>query len=115
MRYEGSDFLPTNKIFGIYTVHRNNDERYSGPVTDVCSTKAIAEKIAYGSGWYGGNAPIVAGWAVEVEGKVYLLASNSPVDLDGKIAKNKEQIKKEALQKLTEDEIEALGIDLNAI
>lgn len=99
-----------SKIFGIYTVYRNNDERYNGPVTDVCSTKAIAEKIAYGAGWYGGNTPIIAGWAVEIEGKVYLLTSNVPVDLDGRIAKNKEEIKKKALEKLTDEEIEALGI-----
>ena len=46
MRYEGSDFLPTNKIFGIYTVHCKNDDRYAGPITDVCSTEELAKKIA---------------------------------------------------------------------
>ncbi len=103
-----------SQIFGVYTVHRNNDERYNGPVTDVCSTKAIAEKVAGGSGWYGGNAPICAAWAVEVDGSVYLLVNNSPVDLDGKLSKQKDVLKKRALSKLTQEEREVLGLESGA-
>ena len=103
-----------SKIFGVYTVHRNNDERYDGPVTDVCSTKAIAEKVAGGSGWYGGNAPICTAWAVEVDGSVYLLANSSPVDLDGKLSKQKDDLKKQVLSKLTQEEREALGLESDA-
>ena len=104
-----------SKIFEVYTVHRSNDDRTSGPVTDVCSTKKNAETIAHRSGWYGGDAPIKAGWAVEVDGSIYLLVSGYPVDLDGKLAEKTEEVKKQALAKLSSEEIEALGIDLNAL
>lgn len=100
-----------SKIFAVYTVHRNNDDRYSGPVTDVCSTREIAEKVAAGSGWYGGNAPVYESWAVEVEGKVYLLSSITSVDLDGQAKKYKQLLKEQALNKLSKEEIKVLGLN----
>lgn len=103
------------EIFTVYTVHRENNDRYNGPITDVCSTKELAKQVAHGSGWYGGDAPIETRSAVKIDGKVYLLHVNRPVDLDGKLQAMHEELKKSALQKLTADEIEALGIDLNAL
>lgn len=104
-----------SKVFGIYTVHRNNDGQRAGNVTDVCSSKQIAKVVAHKSGWYGGDAPIMSGWAVDIDGVTYLLAHNHPVDLDGKLTRNKELLKKKALDKLSPEEIEVLGIELNAI
>lgn len=104
-----------SEIFPVWTVHRNNDDRYTGPVTNVCSSEALAKKIAHRSGWYGGDAPICERWAVRIDGKVYLLDSDAPVDLDGTFAKQKAEVQKKALAKLSQDEIEALGIDLNSL
>lgn len=104
-----------SEIFHVWTVHRNNSDMYLGPVTDVCSSEALAEKIAHRSGWYGGDAPTCKTSAVRVDGKVYLLVNDAPVDLDGTFAKQKAEIQKQALAKLSQDEIEALGIDLNSM
>lgn len=101
-----------SKIFPVWTVHRNNDERYNGPVTDVCSTEKHALAVASGSGWYGGNAPVLKRWAVEVDSNIYLLADGPyPIDLDGTMKAQREALKETALKKLSPEEIEALGLN----
>ena len=49
--------------------------------------------------------------AIEVDGKVYVLQSAVPIDLDAEDAKVKEKLKQAALDKLSETEKELLGLD----
>lgn len=100
-----------SEIFPVWTVHRNNDDHRDGPVTDVCSSDLHANLLADRSGWYGGDAPTHQRWAIKVDGKVYLLESNTPVDLDGVVEAQRTALKKSALQKLSPEEIEVLGLN----
>lgn len=99
-------------IFKVWTVHRSNDalNRHNGPTTDVCSSKEYAEVVAHRSGCYGGNAPISERWAIKVNEDVYLLESMNPVDLDNKVAKEKKELRKSVISRLSIEELEALGI-----
>lgn len=98
-------------IFKVWTVHRENDELYNGPITDVCSSVEHAGMVAQGRGVYGEDAPIRERWAIRVDsGDVYLLDSSSPIDLDGELAKKKSALRKSVISRLSTEELEALGI-----
>jgi hypothetical protein len=99
-------------VVTIYTVHRNNDDHSNGEATEFCSTQAIADRVANGSGWYGGNAPVEERKAYCDGGKYYLLDARhtEPVDIDGTIAAAKAKARDAALAKLSHADREALGL-----
>jgi hypothetical protein len=103
--------------YKVWAVHRNNDERNHGPVTDLCSHEALATQVSKGSGWYGGDAPVVERWAVNVHGQTFLLdpaTKGEPVtiarNLDEVHLSQEETVRKAALAKLTPAERKALGL-----
>lgn len=90
----------------VWTVHKNNDDRSDGPVTNVCSTKGLANDLAKGSGWYGGNAGVNERKAVQSGDDWYLVddAHPEPIDIDGEIAAKEAEELDAALAKLTDRE-----------
>jgi hypothetical protein len=105
-----------HKMIKVYTVHRRNDDRHDGPITDICATESLAESIAKGTGWCGGNAGINERDAVEADGEVFLLhpETTGAVSVAHSVSEvlisreQKERI--EALAKLTPRERGLLGV-----
>jgi len=73
------------------------------------STEAGAQKVTGRLGHHYHN--IKARWAVMVNGKVYLLQDEKPIDLDGPSTLDVEEIRKRALSKLDDNEKRALGLE----
>ena len=101
----------------VWTIHRQNDDRNDGPITDVCAHETLANQVAKGSGWYGGNAPVNERWAITIDGETYLIdpqTKGQPVNVArnlGEIQMCREEVaKKEALAKLTPEERKILGL-----
>lgn len=101
-------------VFTVWTVHRDNDDRSDGPITDVCGTRALAEAAAKGSGWYGGDAPVRTHHAIRVGNATYLLQSEDPVcvafSLDDLVLAHEHATRLKALAKLTPEERRVLGL-----
>ena len=96
-------------ISPIWAVHCNSSERNIGCPTGYYSSMEEAERKAKNRGWYGGNAPITEHPSICINNKTYLLAnSGCSIDLDDKDKLRKEEIKANALFKLTDEEIQAL-------
>lgn len=101
-------------VFRVWTVHRNNDERTNGPITDVCGTVELAKQVAAGTGWYGGDAGIEERRAISFAGRSYILAAADSVLVaytfnDVKLSRL-EMTRKRALSKLTDEDRAALGL-----
>ena len=100
--------------FPVWTVHRENDERSEGPITEICATETLAKQVAKGTGYYQGDVPVKKRFAIGFDGKAYLLSKSEPIaiayDLDGVKLSQKEIIRKKALAKLSKEEQEALGL-----
>lgn len=65
------------KILNVFAVYRTCDEygRKVGPAFSVFKEESDANKAAAGKGWYGGRAAVEKAYALEIEGKIYLLQS----------------------------------------
>lgn len=96
------------KILPVYVAHGDGGERGLGPVLGYFSDKKVAQECAKGKGYWNSDGYIAEKMALDTGEGVYLLADTKPVDLDNAFGKVKEQLKKQALAKLTPDEIKAL-------
>lgn len=101
---------PLIDLLCVYAVHQGDDDRYSGKPAWYFDSKADAEMIASGRGWYGGKAPISNHKAIlGADGNYYLLAKEQPIKLNVGPEDLAEQ-KEKALKKLTPAERRLLGI-----
>lgn len=100
--------LVADGLLDVYLTY-TGEERGLGSLIAVSSTRANAEAAGEGKGWYGGPCTIMDGKAIRFQGKIYLLSSNEPVDLDFEQQKINEQIRRQALGKLNDVEKRALG------
>ncbi len=98
-------------IIDIWAVHEGDDDRSSGYPAFFYTNHAEAVAKAKGSGWYGGDAPLKKRHAIFVEGKYYLLDEIGEIDLDQKAGIHRKKLRQQAKAKLTQAELEALGID----
>ena len=100
-------------VWGAYTT--TNEYEALGECLGWFSIKRDAELAASKRGWYGGDGHVKHAKAISVtygpgNQYVYVLEDPHPIDLDGTRAKVRETIKVKALQKLTKEEIDALGL-----
>lgn len=106
------------KLIKVYTIHRRNDDRVMGPITDICATESLAVTVAKGAGWHGGDAPVIEHAAVQMasNGAVFLLHPEAPEQVTvahsvTEIRTNREHKEKiEALAKLSPRERQLLGL-----
>lgn len=100
----------TTKIFDVWLVYTDGDDRSYGDPTHFFSDGDKAVQFSKGTGWYGGDARVNKGKAIKVGSKVYLI--DQEIDLDGVNKKKKEELRAAAIKKLTPEELEALkGIE----
>lgn len=90
----GTDILEPNELIGWF------------------SEKSSAEKAARNQGWYGGPGRVASVEALCMDDSIYYALANSgkPIDLDDKKSKADNQRREQALSKLTQEDIELLGI-----
>lgn len=75
------------------------------------SVRSAAEHSAKGRGWYAGWGNIVEGFAAEIDGKVYALASDQPIELNVDSAMQRRAEVDAARAKLSPRERQLLGLD----
>lgn len=99
------------KFITVYSAYETTDEMgRTGGCIGHFSDPSSANIAAQGKGWYGGEGKVLTHSAVCIDGEVYLLKSNEPVDLDGKKEQVRKQLAAQALAKLSDVEKEALGL-----
>lgn len=80
-----------------------------GEIVGYYSTQNAANKASMGKGWYGGKGSVQVKSTITVDGEIYVLDKKDPIKVDNTDAV-KEAIIAKAKEKLTPEEIEALGI-----
>jgi hypothetical protein len=101
-----------SNIFKIYAAHGDSgfDRGGLGPIIGFFSSRIDAEKFAKGKGYYGSNGTVRERFAIIQDDQVYLLDREDPIDLDRKKELKTEELKNQALSKLTEEERKALNL-----
>jgi hypothetical protein len=84
------------------------DERGPATIVGYSSTQTGALLLGKGKGWYGADGHAGKRRAVRLGYQVYLI--EGPIDLDGLLAKRREEVKQQALSKLSPEEKEALEL-----
>lgn len=98
------------EIITVYCAHGDGGERSRGPVIGVYTTQSSAAQAAKGKGWYGGDGGTTTAQAIRLsDGKVYLISSD-PIDLDEQQKNLDEQLRTNALGKLSAEEKRVLGL-----
>lgn len=100
------------EFFNVFGAYGGGDDRRSpDELLGWFSEKSTALIASDRKGWYGGPGLVKSHPAVRIEGKVYVLAnSGHPIDLDGTSAKALEDMRQQALSKLSAAEKAALGL-----
>lgn len=101
-----------SKPFKVWEVWETVDDRgRKGEMIGVFTSKLSAEDAAKGHGWYGGDGTIISGEAIDLDGTIYSIRSLVKTEaLNRDIPSYRDMKKAQALEKLTEEEIEILGI-----
>jgi hypothetical protein len=93
----------------VWESYASNNEWGTNPfVVGYASTEKDALILSRGAGFYGADGGARKKAAVRIGNSVFLI--QGPIDLDGKVAQEKEKVRKNALSKLSPDEISLLGI-----
>lgn len=99
------------KFIDLWQVHGDGGERGIGPIIGYFRLNHEAAEFAIRKGWYGSNGYVAGAKAVEIDGKVYILAnSGRPVDVDLLQYKADEKLKADTLAGLTAEQIRVLGL-----
>ena len=98
------------QIITVWAVCLNDSDVSKGTPGSFFETKASADEKAKGTGWWGGNSPVIARKAIKVDDKVFLLDREEPIDLNETKKKFDEDLKKKTLSSLTPEQIRVLGI-----
>lgn len=99
----------------IYVAHETNDDRGTlGGVIGFYSSPGNAKMAAAGKGYYGSDGRIRERQALRIKqtGEMFLLDEyhDFPIDIDGNLAEKRKAAVKAALDKLTDTDIELLGL-----
>jgi hypothetical protein len=98
-------------IIPIWTVWTTVDEYgRRGTVVGHYASPLAAEPVARGKGWYGSRGSVETGHAIYADGQYYWLVSREPITLDVNLLKQREDIRKAALAKLSDEEKKVLGV-----
>lgn len=101
---------PDYKLFPMWVVYENADERGDGTPAWFFSNEVVARQQAAGRGWYGGDAPVREHHGLQTsDGRVYWLQQEEPIALNFTPADAK-KMRQRALAKLTRDERMLLGL-----
>lgn len=102
-----------HKFITVYAVHGDSGgDRSEGPIIAYYSGKSVAEKKAQNSGWYGGYGGVSTHCAIVIDDQVYLLAKDTPIDLDQKLALADELLRVATLASLTAEQKRVLGLNI---
>lgn len=85
-------------------------DRGVGPVIAYCSTEAQAQEAARGQGWYGGNGHVGKAHALRIDGEVWLLERETPIDLDSAQAKRDAELREKTLASLSPEQKRVLRL-----
>jgi len=103
------------KVITVWTTHSSNDERGSNDkLIGIFLDEKTAKAHAKGQGWWGGEGNVSKRKAIQVDNNlVYLLDwdCESPVELGVNLVDKTRQKKLNALNKLTKEERQLLGIE----
>lgn len=100
-----------NPIKLIYKAHGDaGTDRGIGPVIGYFTSESQASLFARGKGWYGSDGGTSAAYAIQIDGKWYVLESRNPIDLDRNQAEADAILRAETLASLTADQKRVLGI-----
>ena len=97
-------------IITVYAHHGDGGDRGTGPIRGYCSTRFDAEQAAKGQGWYGGDGWVSEVRAIKINYDIYILASDSPIDLDGKRQRADDDLKALTLASLSAEQKRVLGL-----
>lgn len=98
------------EIIDAYAVHGDGGERGTGPIVVVCSTEANAKTVCKGRGWYGSDGIINKRKVLRVGEAYFLLEREFSIDMDGDIAKKKENHRKKLLDGMSAYDKHVLGL-----
>ena len=98
------------ELITIWQAHGDGGERGTGPVIAFCTTEAQARHAAKGAGWYGGNGAVQEARALRIDGAVWLLARDKPIDLDSAQAKRDADLREKTLASLDDEQRRVLGL-----
>ena len=99
-----------NEIFKVWTVFASTETNPHFARVRTYSNEALARQGVAGHGPWGSDGVVQQEAAVQVDGRVYVLVSAVPVDLDGLQAKADEDLKQRTLAALTPDQRRVLGV-----
>lgn len=99
------------KIITVYAAYTTVNEAGSiGSCLGYYSHSPDAFNRIKGKGFYGGSGEVVTKYAIAVGVEYFLLESVTPIDLDDSKRFDVNEIRKKALEKLTQEEKDVLGI-----
>lgn len=104
------------ELIRVWLAHGDGGERGTGPIIGICDCSVHATTIAKGKAWYGGDGVVREAKAVKItdggEVVVFLLNDSfrQPVELNVNLPERTKELKKQAMDKLTDFEIELLGL-----
>jgi hypothetical protein len=107
------------ELIDIWLSHGDGGERGTGPIIGICDSRVKAVVIAKGKAWYGGDGIVFEGKALKISDgdggnpKYFLLNSNftQEVVLNANLPERTKNLQKLALSKLTDFEVNLLGLD----
>lgn len=109
---KGNVMNKEREIFKIWVAATTSDEygREGSPI-GYFTDRAMAKAAAKDRGWYGSDGLCYSVYAVKLDGKYYILKGIEPVEINVDFRKQKNELIKSGLSKLTPEEIKALEID----
>lgn len=98
------------EFFNVFEVYGDGGERGFGPVIGYASTEVIANAMAKGKGFYGSDGIYTEVPAISVNGVVYALRKEYPLDLNNEKATKDAELKAKTLASLTSEQKRVLGL-----
>ena len=99
------------ELVDVWQAHGDSgSDQWRGPVIAYCSTEAQANLAAERRGWYGGHGGVSKARGLKIDGQVWLLAREEPIDLDSLSAKQDEELRERTLAGLSSEQRRVLGL-----
>jgi hypothetical protein len=96
-------------IITVFAAHASG-ERDIGPVISYHSCESDANNAAKGKGFYGCDGATSKKKVIQCDGELWLLASDKPIDLDGRKKVKDDRIRAEAISLLSAEQLRVLGL-----
>jgi hypothetical protein len=99
------------QLLEIWAAHGDGGEMggSTAPIVGYCRTEAQAKELAKGKGFYGGQGHVSPRSALEVNGNIWVLAEDKPIDLDNAQAKRDAELLASTLAGLSDEQLRVLG------